>query len=1051
MIGSASASQIDMTVSPTAVLSDGAHDVTVTASAAVLDAGIAQQTITQLFSRQRLQLGSAAGVVAPAGWSVTYTTDGMTFGAAPTDAAGWAAVRGVRAAGSLDSQGAINGMQVATHEAEIPTPPASAFTGSGSGDGWDVFFDDAGHVFNIYHHDGAGYAGGAIDCHMRTGGSCGPGWPIAILPLHSGMRTSGWVNNAHDRLWFPTNSRTGTGFACLDISDFASGPRWCGGSAAAALTVLGTTYPVPNGPNFISCNSSNPPSLLFGCAEGLAQYQGRVFTWEGLTGKILCLDTNAAGGAGAACAGQPYAFPSVTFATTMYIAANSGWRPELQISDGLLYGVGASTPPTFAPESLPANTYGVCLDPATLQTCTGWETPKSLPSAAVMLYSQPNAAGDIQGVCFKVPVISTASSPNASCYTPGGQTLTTNAGLASALVLATGQDGSAQRASFGAPITVGSRVYWGNAGWSTSAGALGCYDVATSASCPGFPVTTKNYVLVIDPANDNCLWKNSDDGTIGSFDTLGRAGCAIGPATAAFQAEAVVPRTACTGAGTVRAWRSLTMTSPATGFTAATVTVRTAAGAVVTSGGTTWSRVPITVNTPLDLAALAVADTGENPSFTLQLAGRTNTETVKAKLTAMGDAPQLCLTMRAQELCPTAAQFAPAPTSVTGSGQAVMTAGGTTTYTPTTVQVDMTAPASCPVTTPPVAPTPTPMGTVNKTSVPVAMPDYATTQKGVPVRLLTLANDAGSKGYAPVTTSVRMKDPTSGTWVTSLTIDGEGTYALDPPTGDIIFTPLMTFTGKAKPIAYRFEDTDGKFADSTLHVTVVVPPGPYANPDHVAGMRGQTLRLVPLYNDAHGGSSFEVSSLRLKHPKTGALVTTLKVRGEGTYTVSPTSGKVAFKPLKTFVGRATPQTYQITTIDSRTTTSTLHPVIRTTEPLLTIKTSSVRSRLAVGAQTTISARYCNVGGSTATKTSVRLPIPPAFTVVSPRGASVTTSVATWTIGDLKPGMCATKRLVVRAVSSGSGRFAGVITASNASRATDPAVVRVVGAAPPVTG
>ena len=1039
-----------MTVSPAAVLSDGGHDVTVTASATVLDTGVAQQTITQLFSRQRLQLGSAAGVVAPAGWTVTYTSDGTTFGAAPTDAAGWAAVRGVRATGSFDSQGATSGKQVATHEAEIPTPPASAFSGSGSGDGWDVFFDDADHVFNIFHHDGDNLQNqGAIDCHTRTGASCGPGWPFSITPLHSGMRTSGWVDSAHGRLWFPTNSSTGTGFACVDISNFATGPAWCGGSATAALTVLGTSFPIPLGPNMISCNSTQANGYRFGCAEGLAQYEGRLFTWEGLTGKILCLDTNAAGGAGAACAGQPYSFPPVSFATTLYVASNSGWRPELQISGGRLYGIGGSTPPTFNPETVPANTYGVCLDPATLQTCTGWETPKSLTAGAVMFYGQPNAAGELEGVCFKVPVVSPSSSPNASCFTAAGQALTTNAGLASALVLSSGEDGSAQKASFAAPSTVGSRVYWGDAGWN-GPGALRCYDVATSASCAGFPISVKNYTLVVDPANDNCFWKNGHDGLIGSYDSLGRTGCVIGPATAAFQADTVVPRTACSGVGTVRAWRNLTLTSPATGFTSASVTVRNAAGAVVTSGGVTWSRVPLTANTALDLANLAVVDTGENPTFTLQFTGRTNADTVKAKLTAMGDAPELCLTMRAQEACPTGAQFAPAPTNVTGSGEAVMTAGGTTTYTPTTVQVEMTAPSTCPVTTPPVAPTPTPMGTVNKTSLPVAMPDYAKTQRNVPVRLFTLANDAGSKGYAAVTTSIRMKNPTTGSWVTSLTIDGEGTFALDPPTGDIIFTPVATFTGTVTPVAYRFEDTDGKLADSTLHVTVVAPPGPFANPDHVAGMRGETLRLVPLYNDADSGSSFLPSTLQIKDPKTGKWVTTLKVRGEGTYTVS-TTGKVAFKPLKTFVGTATPQTYQVSTTDGTTVTSTLHPVIRSIDPHLTISTTAKRTRLAVGAQTTISVRYCNIGSATATSTVVKLPIPKAFAVASTRGAQIAKSTASWTIGDLKPGICATKRIVVRAVGSGRGLFTGAISAANAARATDPAVVRIIGPTPAVTG
>ena len=65
----------------------------------------------------------------------------------------------MKASGELISQGADNvGRQIASTDANAAQPTTGQFpttTGS-SGDGWDIFFDDAGHVFNIHHHNGAG-------------------------------------------------------------------------------------------------------------------------------------------------------------------------------------------------------------------------------------------------------------------------------------------------------------------------------------------------------------------------------------------------------------------------------------------------------------------------------------------------------------------------------------------------------------------------------------------------------------------------------------------------------------------------------------------------------------------------------------------------------------------------------------------------------------------------------------------------------------------------------------------------------------------------------
>ena len=92
------------------------------------------------------------------------------------------------------------------------TLPTDTIKSSG-GDGYDVFFDDADHVFNIYHHD----TPASVDCHMLNGTSCGPGWPFSVSPYHTSLWVSGYVDSKNDKLWFPTNDAGHSGFGCLEI------------------------------------------------------------------------------------------------------------------------------------------------------------------------------------------------------------------------------------------------------------------------------------------------------------------------------------------------------------------------------------------------------------------------------------------------------------------------------------------------------------------------------------------------------------------------------------------------------------------------------------------------------------------------------------------------------------------------------------------------------------------------------------------------------------------------------------------------------------------
>lgn len=106
---------------------------------------------------------------------------------------------------------------------------------------------------------------------------------------------------------------------------------------------------------------------------------------------------------------------------------------------------------------------------------------------------------------------------------------------------------------------------------------------------------------------------------------------------------------------------------------------------------------------------------------------------------------------------------------------------------------------------------------------PMAVPDTARTDQGVPVTVDAAANDAPGAGAQIMPTSVRLLD--GGIEVTSLTTS-EGTYTVDIETGTVEFAPLAGFFGTTTPVPYRIHDSSGQRADSTITIEVVFVPAP---------------------------------------------------------------------------------------------------------------------------------------------------------------------------------------------------------------------------------
>nr|MBS9773513.1 hypothetical protein [Gammaproteobacteria bacterium] len=99
---------------------------------------------------------------------------------------------------------------------------------------------------------------------------------------------------------------------------------------------------------------------------------------------------------------------------------------------------------------------------------------------------------------------------------------------------------------------------------------------------------------------------------------------------------------------------------------------------------------------------------------------------------------------------------------------------------------------------------------------------------GRPVTVKVLDNDTDDKGIDPAT--VRLLDKNDNP-VTELTVPNEGTWKVNPQTGDVTFTPDSGFTGNPAPVQYIAKDTDGEPAKTPAVIDVNYPQPPVVTPE----------------------------------------------------------------------------------------------------------------------------------------------------------------------------------------------------------------------------
>ncbi|WP_197505836.1 tandem-95 repeat protein [Urechidicola croceus] len=182
---------------------------------------------------------------------------------------------------------------------------------------------------------------------------------------------------------------------------------------------------------------------------------------------------------------------------------------------------------------------------------------------------------------------------------------------------------------------------------------------------------------------------------------------------------------------------------------------------------------------------------------------------------------------------------------------------------------------------------------------PVANDDSATTDEDTAVAIDILSNDTDLDGTI---------DPTS---VTEITPPTNGTIAIDPTTGEVIYTPDANFNG-TDTFTYQVCDDDGQCDTATVTVTVNdINDGPVANDDSATTDEDTAVAIDILSNDTDLDGTIDPTSVTEITPPTN-----------GTIAIDPTTGEVTYTPDANFNGTDTFE-YQVCDDDGQCDTATV--------------------------------------------------------------------------------------------------------------------------------
>jgi CshA-type fibril repeat protein len=927
---------------------------------AVSSTDLSTQEIIQNIDPAKVRLTGASDVKAPVGWTVTYSTDGTNFVSTPSN---WAQVVKVKAVGTVNSGGVTgDGKQLFS---TTTTSPGALNTVSGAirsgGDGFATSFDSRGFVYNTYHR---GLVNSSIDCRNSTDGSfCSPAWPfnMATYGFGSNIESTQFFDEVNKHIWVPNaDSALGTGFVCVDVSDVKT-PALCGGSKATAFKV-------------VNARSGAASTSVFNVLAA----EGKIYSWDITVPRILCLDYLANDGMGQACASP--ALTGLTGTAPTNIA--NAWpniMTNLDVAFGNVYGQYGS--------------HAICFNAKTQALCTGWTAfNQVLGSTAsnVAQYLQPNAAGQISGVCY---------TNDNKCFAADGTRFNGNNTVQAAITSIT--TGRYQNTT----ETVGSKLLIANQ-FNTNSSVY-CYDYATSAGCANWPASTavsgmgqirmlsgsdwKVYTIESDPRNSDCLWTNGDAGILGQVTiSTGTFGCAITMPNATFKQAELGQSLACDGVSGA-AYDKFTLGGlvKGTDYTSASLTITKSNGQVLVSGGQTWSDVAFNSENYVDLRSISMADIGTGATFEVDFIGKANTKSSTGTVLMQSTSAQLCLSLTVNVICPT--------TTLVGTPDTTyLSFDATGKITSSTNEVTNFSVSSSPLTVSPPATSACGfkmLGVVGQGKAYNAFPSTLVPIAGIPATLLdssgNVLNDVNGNPIVATSDANGTLDfgyVKAGTYklrfadIPLVSGVGPGDVAMvfkSPYTyvggGVFVATPQnpVNFTTIQTPLDSPAVTGTAGGADVTVKASYTMRA--FATADVVSVKSGALTSIDIVANDKPTtGESFNNNSLKIcaAGTTTNCALTTLTVANQGTYAVS--SGKINFTPLGGFTGPATRVVYSIADGFSNTPQTVTSTLDVTVVPAPTAVADTLSGNTLAPITVDVTLNDAAASGATLDKASVKL-------------------------------------------------------------------------------
>ncbi len=229
--------------------------------------------------------------------------------------------------------------------------------------------------------------------------------------------------------------------------------------------------------------------------------------------------------------------------------------------------------------------------------------------------------------------------------------------------------------------------------------------------------------------------------------------------------------------------------------------------------------------------------------------------------------------------------------AVAGQGSFSVDATGLVTFTP---DLNYTGSSTISYTLPDQTNSTSNIATITFHVGPLATDDAATSNLGQAVRLTAGTSDTDANGVVLTTVDL---DPSTPGIQTTFTVAGQGTFAVDGTTGEVIFTPDPAFAGAVVSIPYVVSDVTGAVSNvATLSVTVA----PYN--DVVTTISGTTTAnaadpvtyTVTTVNNGPSTAQNVVVSVQLQPNLRNPNGTPFSVTG-ATYT--PSTGLLVYNPV----------------------------------------------------------------------------------------------------------------------------------------------------------